>query len=89
MTPRDKTPIKQKSVEKLSELKEEYDLCDIWRIRNPTNSDGKTPRSKFGWKNSKKQESCTIEKTFGLMTVASCSKLMTKSKFSMIKNLFF
>ena len=37
MTPRDKISIKQKSVEKLSELKEEYDLCDIWRIRNPTN----------------------------------------------------
>ena len=37
MTPRDKIPIKQKSVEKLSELKEEHDLCDIWRIRNPTN----------------------------------------------------
>ena len=27
---------KQKSVAKLLELKEEYDLCDIWRIRNPT-----------------------------------------------------
>ena len=37
MTPRGKIPIKQKSVEKLSELKEEYDLCDIWRIRNSTN----------------------------------------------------
>ena len=27
---------KQKSVAKLLELKKEYDLCDIWRIGNPT-----------------------------------------------------
>ena len=31
-----KPSLKQKSVAKLLELKEEYDLCDIWRIRNPT-----------------------------------------------------
>ena len=31
-----KPSLKQKSVTKLLELKEEYDLCDIWRIRNPT-----------------------------------------------------
>ena len=31
-----KTSLKQKSVAKLLELKEEYDLCDIWRTRNPT-----------------------------------------------------
>ena len=30
-----KPSLKQKSVAKLLELKEEYDLCDIWRIRNP------------------------------------------------------
>ena len=30
-----KPSLKQKSVTKLLELKEEYDLCDIWRIRNP------------------------------------------------------
>ena len=30
-----KPSLKQKSVAKLLELKE-YDLCDIWRIRNPT-----------------------------------------------------
>ena len=28
--------LKQKSVAKLLELKEKHDLCDIWRIRNPT-----------------------------------------------------
>ena len=31
-----KLSLKQKSVAKLLELKEEYDLRDIWRIRNPT-----------------------------------------------------
>ena len=31
-----KPSLKQKSVAKLLELKEEFDLCDIWRIRNPT-----------------------------------------------------
>ena len=31
-----KPSLKQKSVAKLLELKEEYDLCNIWRIRNPT-----------------------------------------------------
>ena len=31
-----KPSLKQKSVAKLLELKEEYDLCDIWRIRNST-----------------------------------------------------
>ena len=31
-----KPSLKQKSVAKLLELKEEYDLCDIWRIRNLT-----------------------------------------------------
>ena len=31
-----KLSLKQKSVARLLELKEEYDLCDIWRIRNPT-----------------------------------------------------
>ena len=30
-----KPSLKQKSVAKLLELKQEYDLCDIWRIRNP------------------------------------------------------
>ena len=29
-----KPSLKQKSVAKLLELKEEYNLCDIWRIRN-------------------------------------------------------
>ena len=27
--------LKEKSVARMIELKEEYDLCDIWRIRNP------------------------------------------------------
>ena len=27
--------LKEKSVVRMVELKEEYDLCDIWRIRNP------------------------------------------------------
>ena len=27
--------LKEKSVARMVELKEEYDLCDIWRIRNP------------------------------------------------------
>ena len=31
-----KPSLKQKSVAKLLELKEDYDLCDFWRIRNPT-----------------------------------------------------
>ena len=31
-----KPSLKQKSVAKLLELKKEYDLCDIWRIRNLT-----------------------------------------------------
>ena len=31
-----KPSLKQKSVAKLLEPKEEFDLCDIWRIRNPT-----------------------------------------------------
>ena len=31
-----KSSLKQKSVAKLLQLKEEYDLCDIWRKRNPT-----------------------------------------------------
>ena len=31
-----KTSLKQKSVAKSLELKEECDLCHIWRIRNPT-----------------------------------------------------
>ena len=31
-----KPSLKQKSVAELLELKEEYDLFDIWRIRNPT-----------------------------------------------------
>ena len=31
-----KPSLKQKSAAKLLELKEEYDLCDISRIRNPT-----------------------------------------------------
>ena len=31
-----KPSLKQKSVAKLLELREEYYLCDIWRIRNPT-----------------------------------------------------
>ena len=31
-----KPSLKQKSVAKPLELKEEYYLCDIWRIRNPT-----------------------------------------------------
>ena len=35
-TKRGKPSLKQKSVAKLLELKKENDLCDIWRIRNPT-----------------------------------------------------
>ena len=31
-----KPSLKQKSLAKLLELKEEYELCDIWRIKNPT-----------------------------------------------------
>ena len=31
-----KPSLKQKSIAKLIELKEEFDLCDIWRIKNPT-----------------------------------------------------
>ena len=31
-----KPSLKQKSVVEFLELKEEYDLCNIWRIRNPT-----------------------------------------------------
>ena len=31
-----KPSLKQKSVAKFLELNEEYDLCNIWRIRNPT-----------------------------------------------------
>ena len=31
-----KPSLKQKSLAKLLELKEEYDLCDIWRIKNST-----------------------------------------------------
>ena len=31
----DKTILKEKSVARMVELKEEYDLCDIWGIRNP------------------------------------------------------
>ena len=31
-----KTSLKQKSIAELLELKEEYNLCDIWRIRNLT-----------------------------------------------------
>ena len=31
-----KPSLKQKSVAELLELKEEYDLCDIWRIGNST-----------------------------------------------------
>ena len=31
-----KLSLKQTSVAKLLELKEEYDFCDIWRKRNPT-----------------------------------------------------
>ena len=27
--------LKEKSVTRMVELKKEYDLCDIWRIRNP------------------------------------------------------
>ena len=27
--------LKEKSLARMVELKEEYDLCDIWRIRNP------------------------------------------------------
>ena len=40
-----KPSVKQKSVVKHLELKEEYNLCDIWRIRNPTKNNlslGKT-----------------------------------------------
>ena len=29
---------KKKSLAKLIQLKESYDLCDIWRIRNPVTS---------------------------------------------------
>ena len=35
-TKRGKPSLKQKSVAKRLELREEYHLCDIWRIRNPT-----------------------------------------------------
>ena len=31
-----KPTLKKKSIVKLIELKEKFDLCDIWRIRNPT-----------------------------------------------------
>ena len=31
-----KPSLKQKSVAKILELKEEYNLCDIWRIQNLT-----------------------------------------------------
>ena len=31
----DKPILKVKSVARMDELKEEYDLCDIWRIRKP------------------------------------------------------
>ena len=31
-----KSSLKQNSVPKLLELKEEYDLCDIWRVGKPT-----------------------------------------------------
>ena len=31
-----KPSLKQKSVAKLLQLKKEFDLCDFWRIRNPT-----------------------------------------------------
>ena len=30
-----KPPVKKKSLAKFLQLKESYDLCDIWRIRNP------------------------------------------------------
>ena len=30
-----KPTLKKKSIEKFIELKEKFDLCDIWRIRNP------------------------------------------------------
>ena len=33
-----KPAIKKKSLAKLIQLKESYDLCDIWRIRNPARS---------------------------------------------------
>ena len=33
-----KPTIKKKSVAKLTQLKESYDLCDIWRIRKPVTS---------------------------------------------------
>ena len=33
-----KPAIKKKSLAKLIQLKESYDLCDIWRIRNPVTS---------------------------------------------------
>ena len=33
-----KPTIKKKSLAKLTQLKESYDLCDIWRIRNPVTS---------------------------------------------------
>ena len=32
---RGKPILKEKPVARMIELKEEYDLCDIWRIRNP------------------------------------------------------
>ena len=30
-----KPPLKKKSIAKFIELKEKFDLCDIWRTRNP------------------------------------------------------
>ena len=30
-----KSTLKKKSIAKFMELKEKFDLCDIWRIRNP------------------------------------------------------
>ena len=33
-----KPAIKKKSLAKITQLKDSYDLCDIWRIRNPVTS---------------------------------------------------
>ena len=57
--------IKKKSLAKLVELKENYDLCDIWRVRNT-----KSKRFTFAQeRSSSKYSSKRQQKTYSLVAI--------------------
>ena len=64
-----KPTLEKKSIAKFIKLKEKFDLCDIWRIRNP-----KAKRYTF-WQ---KHVSCLIQNALVIFTLLITCKSLSK-----------